>query len=166
MPPTLREAILARAEGKPLYAVETVRMLIDRNVLVQDGAGYRLVGEVGELAVPDTLHALLAARLDGLSPEERRLLGDAAVLGKTFTPQALATLGGLEPDRLDELLTAMVRREVLGLQSDPRSPEQGQYTFLRTCSAMSPTRPCRNASVGRSTSRPPSISPPPSGRTR
>ena len=131
LPTSLRDQILARAEGVPLYAVETVRMLLDRGLVVQDGASYKLVGEVDELEVPETLHALIAARLDGLSPEERRLLGDAAVLGKTFTPPALAALSGLEPDRLEPLLTAMVRKEVLGLQSDPRSPEQGQYTFLQ-----------------------------------
>ena len=131
LPVTLRDRILARAEGVPLYAVETVRMLLDRGLLVQEGSIYKLVGEVDKLEVPETLHALIAARLDGLSPEERRLLGDAAVLGKTFTPRALAALSGLERDRLEELLTGMVRREVLGLQSDPRSPEQGQYTFLQ-----------------------------------
>ncbi len=131
LPLTLRGQILERAEGVPLYAVETVRMLLDRGLLVEDGSAYKVVGEVGTLEVPETLHALIAARLDGLGPEERRLLGDAAVLGKTFTPRALAALSGLEPERLEELLTAMVRREVLGLQSDPRSPEQGQYTFLQ-----------------------------------
>ncbi len=131
LPSQLRKQILERAEGVPLYAVETVRMLLDRGLLVQEGSTYQLVGEVETLEVPETLHALIAARLDGLAPDERRLLGDAAVLGKTFTPQALAALSGLEPDRLDELLTGMVRREVLGLQSDPRSPEQGQYTFLQ-----------------------------------
>ena len=76
--------ILARAEGVPLYAVETVRMLLDRGLLVEDGSAYKVVGEVETLEVPETLHALIAARLDGLSPDERRLLGDAAVLGKTF----------------------------------------------------------------------------------
>ncbi len=131
LPPSLRSQILARAEGVPLYAVETVRMLLDRGLLVQEGSSYQVVGEVDTLEVPETLHALIAARLDGLAPDERRLLGDAAVLGKTFTPQALAALSGLEPERLEVLLTAMVRREVLGLQSDPRSPEQGQYTFLQ-----------------------------------
>jgi class 3 adenylate cyclase/tetratricopeptide (TPR) repeat protein len=131
LPSQLRKKILERAEGVPLYAVETVRMLLDRGLLVQEGASYELVGEVDTLEVPETLHALIAARLDGLAPDERRLLGDAAVLGKTFTQQALAALSGLESERLDELLTAMVRREVLGLQSDPRSPEQGQYTFLQ-----------------------------------
>jgi predicted ATPase len=131
LPTRLRAQILDRAEGVPLYAVETVRMLLDRGLLVQDGSTYRVVGEIDTLEVPETLHALIAARLDGLAPDERRLLGDAAVLGKTFTPQALAALSGLESDRLDGLLATMVRREVLGLQSDPRSPEQGQYTFLQ-----------------------------------
>jgi class 3 adenylate cyclase/tetratricopeptide (TPR) repeat protein len=131
LPPPLRTQMLERAEGVPLYAVETVRMLLDRGLLVQEGSSYQLVGEVDTLEVPETLHALIAARLDGLAPDERRLLGDAAVLGKTFTPQALAALSGFETEALDALLTGMVRREVLGLQSDPRSPEQGQYTFLQ-----------------------------------
>jgi class 3 adenylate cyclase/tetratricopeptide (TPR) repeat protein len=131
LPVTLRDQILARAEGVPLYAVETVRMLLDRGLLVQDGSAYKVVGEVETLEVPETLHALIAARLDGLSADERRLLGDAAVLGKTFTPHALTALSGIHRDRLEELLSGMVRREVLGLQSDPRSPEQGQYTFLQ-----------------------------------
>jgi class 3 adenylate cyclase/tetratricopeptide (TPR) repeat protein len=131
LPRSLRDQILARAEGVPLYAVETVRMLLDRGLLVEDGAAYTVVGEVDSLEVPETLHALIAARLDGLAPEERRVLGDAAVLGKTFTPQALSALSGVAFEQLAELLAGLVRREVLGLQSDPRSPEQGQYTFLQ-----------------------------------
>lgn len=131
LPSGLRKQILERAEGVPLYAVETVRMLLDRGLLVEDGSVYKVVGEVETLEVPETLHALIAARLDGLAAEDRRLLGDASVLGKTFTLQALAALSGLDGDRLEQALTGMVRREVLGLQSDPRSPEQGQYTFLQ-----------------------------------
>ncbi|PWU22988.1 MAG: hypothetical protein C5B48_09420 [Candidatus Rokuibacteriota bacterium] len=131
LPASLCKQILERAEGVPLYAVETVRMLLDRGLLVEDGSAYKVIGEIDTLEVPETLHALIAARLDGLAPDERRVLGDAAVLGKTFTPQALAVLSGLEGERLETLLTSMVRREVLGLQSDPRSPEQGQYTFLQ-----------------------------------
>ena len=131
LPESLRRQILERAEGVPLYAVETVRMLLDRGLLVEDGASYRVAGEIESLEVPETLHALVAARLDGLQPDERRLLQDAAVLGKTFAPDALAALAELDRPRLDELLTTLVRREVLGLQSDPRSPEQGQYGFLQ-----------------------------------
>src|SRR5438477_3106794 len=126
----VRDRILARAEGVPLYAVETVRMLLDRGLLVREGPAYRLTGPVEALEVPETLHALIAARLDGLTAEERRLLQDAAVLGKTFTTEALAALAGADTE-IEPLLTALVRKEVLGVQADPRSPEHGQYGFLQ-----------------------------------
>jgi class 3 adenylate cyclase/tetratricopeptide (TPR) repeat protein len=131
LPEEVRARILARAEGVPLYAVETVRMLLDRGLLVPDGARYTVAGEIGALAVPETLHALVAARLDGLADAERRLLQDAAVLGETFTRQALAALSGLPEQQLDALLGALVRKEVLFLQADPTSPERGQYGFLQ-----------------------------------
>jgi predicted ATPase/class 3 adenylate cyclase len=131
LPAGLREQILARAEGVPLYAVETVRMLLDRGALVQEGSVYRPVGTIEALEVPETLHALIAARLDGLPHEERRLLQDGSVLGKTFTRAALAVVAGLAEADLDPLLHSLVRKEVLSLQSDPRSPEHGQYGFLQ-----------------------------------
>ena len=81
--------------------------------------------------MPETLHALIAARLDGLSEAERRTLQVAAVLGKTFTRPSLASLAGLDQPELDSLLTALVRKEVLSLHSDPRSPEHGQFGFLQ-----------------------------------
>jgi class 3 adenylate cyclase/tetratricopeptide (TPR) repeat protein len=130
LPSEVRDRILVRAEGIPLYAVETVRMLLDRRLLVQDGAAYVLTGTVETLEVPETLHALIAARLDGVSAEERKLLQDAAVLGKTFTKDAVAALAGSELE-VDTLLAALVRKEILGVQSDPRSPEHGQYGFLQ-----------------------------------
>jgi tetratricopeptide (TPR) repeat protein len=105
-------------------------MLLDRGLLVQEGSAYRVTGEVDALEVPETLHALIAARLDGLSAEERRLLQDAAVLGKTFTQDALAALADSDAE-IEPLLTALARKEVLGVQTDPRSPEHGQYGFLQ-----------------------------------
>jgi predicted ATPase/class 3 adenylate cyclase len=131
LPEALQKQILAQAQGVPLYAVETVRMLLDRGLLTQEGAVYRPSGEIETLEVPETLQALIAARLDGLSAEERRLLQDGAVLGKTFTPAALATLSGLSAPELEPLLSGLVRKEVLGVQADPRSPEHGQYGFLQ-----------------------------------
>jgi class 3 adenylate cyclase/tetratricopeptide (TPR) repeat protein len=128
LPAELRGQILERAEGVPLYAVETVRMLLDRGLLEQAGDEYRPTGPIDALEVPETLHALIAARLDGLSPEERRLLQHASVLGKTFTKDALAALSETEAE---ELLPGLVRKEILSLQADPRSPERGQYGFLQ-----------------------------------
>ena len=106
-------------------------MLLDRGLLVQEGSVYRPVGEIGSLEVPETLHALIAARLDGLTAEERRLLQDGAVLGKTFTQDGLIALSSDAEADLEPLLSALVRKEVLSRQADPRSPEHGQYGFLQ-----------------------------------
>jgi predicted ATPase/class 3 adenylate cyclase len=123
--------IRERADGIPLYAVETVRMLLDRGLLERVDGGYRVTGDLGDLDVPETLHALIAARLDGLEPEERRLLQNAAVLGKTFAPRGLATIGGVDEATLTPALTALQRKEMLALDTDPRSPERGQYGFVQ-----------------------------------
>ncbi len=131
LPEGLRGQILDRAEGVPLYAVETVRMLLDRGLLVEEGSVYRPTGEIAELDVPETLHGLIASRLDGLAPEERRLLQDAAVVGKSFASEALVAVSGVEPSELEPLLASLVRKEVLGIQGDPTSPEHGQYSFLQ-----------------------------------
>ena len=131
LPDGLRDQILTRAEGVPLYAVETVRMLLDRGALARDGDVYRPTAEIETLEVPETLHALIAARLDGLSDVERRTLQVAAVLGKTFTRPSLASLAGLAEPELEPVLTSLVRKEVLSLHSDPRSPEHGQFGFLQ-----------------------------------
>src|SRR5439155_11143450 len=67
LPDELRAKILEHAEGIPLYAVETVRMLLDRGLLTLEESAYRPTVPIGALEVPETLHALIAARLDGLS---------------------------------------------------------------------------------------------------
>jgi predicted ATPase len=127
----MRAQILERAEGIPLYAVETVRMLLDRGLLEREGSAYRPSGPIETLEVPETLHSLIAARLDGLAPEERRLVQDGAVLGKTFTKPALVAVTGQGEDTLEPLLSSLLRKEVLSIQADPRSPERGQYAFLQ-----------------------------------
>jgi tetratricopeptide (TPR) repeat protein len=131
LPDPLRDQILGRAEGVPLYAMETVRMLLDRGHLVREGSAYRPTGPVDALEVPETLHALIAARLDGLSDDERRIVQDGAVLGKTFTRDAVAALSGLDGATCEAVLAALARKEVLSIQADPRSPEHGQYGFLQ-----------------------------------
>jgi class 3 adenylate cyclase/tetratricopeptide (TPR) repeat protein len=131
LPEQLRSQVLARAQGVPLYAVETVRMLLDRGLLRQDGPVYRPTGEIESLDVPETLHALAASRLDGLPADERSVVQQACVLGKSFNVRALAALSGRNEQELEPLLAALVRKEVLSLQADPRQPERGQYGFLQ-----------------------------------
>ena len=127
----VRNAILDRAEGVPLYAVETVRMLLDKGLLEAHDNAYRVTGPIETLEVPETLHALIAARLDGLNEYERRTIQDASVLGKTFTAESVTALTGISQAEMDQILAALVRKEVLALQTDFRSPESGQYGFLQ-----------------------------------
>ena len=98
LPDDLSARILERAAGVPLYAVETVRMLLDRGLLVERDGTYHVEGSLESLEVPETLHALIAARLDSIGAAERQLLQDAAVLGKSFTAAALRAITTLPSD--------------------------------------------------------------------
>ena len=131
MPASARAKITAQAQGIPLFAVETVRALIDRDIVQPLEGVYRLVGDVGQLAVPDSLHALLAARLDSLDPPVRRLVADAAVLGTTFPAEALIGVSGQDEAVVRAGLAELVRREVLTVSADPLSPEKGSYQFAQ-----------------------------------
>jgi class 3 adenylate cyclase len=129
MPREARSKITSVAQGIPLFAVETVRSLIDRDIVRPTEGVYRLTGDIGELTVPDSLHALLAARLDALDPQVRRLVADAAVLGSTFPAEALIAMSGQDEPSARAALTELVRREVLSVSADPLSPERGSYRF-------------------------------------
>ncbi len=94
LPEDAARRIVERAEGIPLYAVETIRMLLAEKRLVEDGDRYTPVGDLSTIAVPETLTALIAARLDSLEPADRSLVLDAAVLGQRFTIDALAAIVG------------------------------------------------------------------------
>ena len=131
LPERAIKAILDRAGGIPLYAVETVRMLVAEGKLEEADGAFRPVGDLGDLAVPETLHALIAARLDALDAGDRGLLQDASVLGQTFLVEALVALRGEPRELVEARLRGLVRREVLLLDTDPRSPERGQYGFAQ-----------------------------------
>ena len=123
---TCAEQIRDRAEGVPLYAIETVRMLLDRGTLVRENGGYRLSGPVDALEVPETLHALIAARLDGLDAAERRLLEDASVLGRMFTTRALASVAGRRESDA---------RTAAGVATTQGDPERSRPTRARRSEA-------------------------------
>lgn len=135
MPAEARHRITDRAEGIPLYALESIRSLIDRGVIQQqEEEGYRLVGgagAMGELTVPDSLRALLAARLDALDPVARKLVGDASVLGTTFPAEAVAAVSGLGEAEASRVLADLLRREVFTVSADPLSPQRGNYGFAQ-----------------------------------
>jgi tetratricopeptide (TPR) repeat protein len=115
----------------PLYAVETIRMLLAEGRLLPDGDAYRPVGDLATLAVPESLTALITSRLDGLDATDRSLVSDAAVLGQSFTMAALSAISGQGEAELVPRLRTLVRLELLTLEADPRSPERGQYAFVQ-----------------------------------
>ncbi|MCW3158521.1 adenylate/guanylate cyclase domain-containing protein [Micropruina sonneratiae] len=134
MPAVARRQITERSEGIPLYAVESIRALVDRGVIQETDAGYRLVGgaqAIGRLAVPDSLRALLAARLDALDPVARRVVADASVLGATFPAEALMAVSGLDRPEASRVLADLLRREVFTISADPLSPQRGNYGFAQ-----------------------------------
>ena len=132
----LRATLVTRSEGIPLYAVETVRALIDRDVVIPHEGRYVVAEGIDpdvDASAPTSLHTLIAARLDTLTSEERRVVQDGAVLGLSFPRASLAALseGNTDPDALDRAVDGLVRKEILVLDSDPRSPERGQYRVVQ-----------------------------------
>jgi class 3 adenylate cyclase/tetratricopeptide (TPR) repeat protein len=84
----LKRLLIERTEGNPFFLEESVRALVETGVLVGEGGAYRLTKPLESMQVPATVHAVLAARIDRLPPEEKRLLQTAAVIG-TEVPFAL-----------------------------------------------------------------------------
>ncbi|MDQ1695363.1 MAG: hypothetical protein QOJ03_716, partial [Frankiaceae bacterium] len=139
LPEKLRDMLVQRAEGIPLFAVETVRGLIDRDAVVPREGRYVLAPDAADrvdlddTSMPTSLHTLIASRLDGLPAEERHMVQDASVLGQSFTREGLAAVRatGADDSPLEESLAALVRKEIFAVESDPRSPERGQYRFVQ-----------------------------------
>lgn len=123
--------VVGRSGGVPLYAVEILRALVDAGSLAPVGAGLVVAGSVSDVALPDTLHAVIGSRLDRLEPADRSLLQDCAILGQSFTPDGLSALTGIPEEGLAPRLRELVRRELLRLEGDPMSPERGQYQFVQ-----------------------------------
>ena len=94
VPADVQRELLGHAQGNPLFAGEYARMLVDRGFLRHEDAGWRVErGQV--LPLPESVQAIIAARIDALPPEEKRLLQAAAVVGRVFWVGAVATLTGL-----------------------------------------------------------------------
>ena len=120
LPTDAKARIVARAEGIPLYGIETIRSLLDKGVLERDPDGTlhlpRATGQkdalakLGELETPPGLTALISSRLDGLGPDERRLVKECSVLGASFPRQAVEAVSDIDQGLLSDLLGSLVRK--------------------------------------------------------
>jgi class 3 adenylate cyclase/tetratricopeptide (TPR) repeat protein len=113
----LRQRILEQAGGNPLYAEELVRLLSDRGIVTD------------ETALPDSVQALIAARLDTLSPERKSLLQDAAVVGKVFWSGAVCEIGRREPDNVEVALHELARKELVRPSRASSMEGESEYAF-------------------------------------
>jgi class 3 adenylate cyclase/tetratricopeptide (TPR) repeat protein len=131
IPRASAEAIVERAAGIPLYAVELLRGLLAQGQLAGEAGDYRVVGDLTQLVIPESLQAVIGARLDRLGADERALIQDAAVLGQTFNITGLTVLTGQDAAEIEALLHSLSRRELIEPVRDPRAVERGQYRFLQ-----------------------------------
>jgi tetratricopeptide (TPR) repeat protein len=112
LPVEVQEAILARSGGNPLYAEEFVRLLKDRGILERRDSAWT-IDQGAEIPLPAGVQGLVAARLDTVSPDHKRLLQDAAVVGKVFWSGALSAMGDEPPAEIQQALHHLSRREFL-----------------------------------------------------
>jgi class 3 adenylate cyclase/tetratricopeptide (TPR) repeat protein len=127
VPGELRETLLVRAAGNPLYAEEFVRMLVERELLVQGADGWKL--SESELPMPESVQGIIASRLDALAPEEKALVHAAAVVGSTFWPDALAAVASTSLDEVERILHGLERRELFRRNRGSEIGATREYTF-------------------------------------
>jgi tetratricopeptide (TPR) repeat protein len=121
LPAETQQALLERAGGNPLYAEEFVRLLADRELLTE--------ALDQELVLPDSVQALIAARLDTLSAERKSLLQDASVLGKVFWAGALCEMGGRDPQEVTQSLHELSRKELVRPARQSSMAREAEYGF-------------------------------------
>jgi predicted ATPase len=98
LPAELSELIVERAEGNPFFVEELLGVLIDRGLLSREGGGWVLHELPSEFTVPDSVHAVLAARIDLLDAAEKAALQAAAVIGRVFWTGPVYELVEARPD--------------------------------------------------------------------
>jgi len=135
LPDDIRAALVERSEGVPLFAVETVRSLIDRDLIVPRGGQYVVADpsaiDLDSIGAPASLQALIAARLDTLSAVQRRVVDQASVLGGSFRRDAIAGLCEDIAD-IDDVLASLVRLQILRQEASRQSAELGQFKFVQS----------------------------------
>lgn len=122
----LKSRLSERAGGNPFFLEECIRAVEVSGLMHGETGMYRFVGEAGSLALPETVHAVIAARLDGLSAADKQLLQIAAVIGTEFSRRLLMQVGGLAAEVFDE---AIVRLQAVEFLVPARIVPEPVYRF-------------------------------------
>lgn len=131
---TLPEDVIAlitgHAEGNPLYTEEVIRMLIDRDLLTgSPEEGWHLSASIKDIEVPRSIHALIAARLDGLATDEKTLLQDASVVGRVFWSGVAARLADQDDIQTKEQLGRLRIKELIIAREPSSLSDEHEYGF-------------------------------------
>jgi class 3 adenylate cyclase len=127
--PATQTRIVTASEGNPLFVEETIAMLVDDGLLHQEGDRWVTAGDLGDVSVPPTIQALLAARLDRLDEGERAVLGRAAVVGQVCYLGAVRELSPEdERPEIARRVQQLVRRDLV--RPDPSDlPGEDAFRF-------------------------------------
>ncbi len=123
----MRGQILERSGGNPFFLEEIVRHLINEGLLGWEGDRWQARAGIDQVEIPDNVQAVILARLDLLTPDERRVAQRAAVVGRVFWDGALARL--VRVDDLDDALRTLRRREFVVERLASSIPGQREYSF-------------------------------------
>ncbi len=129
LPPSVHDRILERAEGNPFFLEEIVRRLVDGGLIEHVDDRWRATEGIEDVEIPDTVQAVLAARIDLLDPTDKRIAQAAAVVGRVFWPGPVASLTGAGSDDLDAALRRLEDRELVLSRPGSSLAGQPEYSF-------------------------------------
>ncbi len=137
IPEQVRAQIIQRASGVPFYIEETLRMLIDKQILVQDSGEWKLDAEVDlDLEVPENLQDLILTRFDRLPAQQRSLLQTASVIGREFSTELVIEVMNLDDQvNLKSLLSALVEKAFI-LPAEDHSYQGYLFRHVLTSDAV------------------------------
>jgi class 3 adenylate cyclase/tetratricopeptide (TPR) repeat protein len=129
LPESFVDQIVEHSEGNPFYTEEIVQMLVDRGSLQRMDGALHLIGPTAELDVPRSVQSLLAARIDGLGADEKAVLQDASVIGRTVWVGAVSSLGHRASDEALRLLGQLRVRDLLVPARSPTFSGDREFWF-------------------------------------
>src|SRR5207237_4771088 len=127
LPPSLRAALLDRAEGNPFFLEQLVGGLIDAGTLARRDGAWRFEGSARAGGLPDTIQGVLAARVDRLLGPEKRALQEAAVVGRTFWPPALAV--SMDEAAVSPALSGLEMKNLIVVRDTSSVLDETEFAF-------------------------------------
>ena len=121
LPRDLTHRIVARAEGNPFYVEEILQMLVDREAIARENGGWSVRARVDEIDLPDSIHGVIAARVDLLDAASREALRRCSVMGRVFWPRAV----GVD----DAVISALGRRALVTEHADSTVAGMREFAF-------------------------------------